>query len=121
VTKKKKKNKLLKDRERQGFAQRDSDREAVGGSGETGFCYREREKDGRANRADDGQRRFYRRSGLHYIAAACVYICFCEGAFLSFSIRILPCRLRGAQGYTLKKTHQVLHLWGMEEGWRWYS
>jgi hypothetical protein len=38
VKKKKKKKKLLKDRERQGFAQRDRDREAVGGSGETGIC-----------------------------------------------------------------------------------
>jgi hypothetical protein len=36
--KKKQKKKLLKDRERQGFAQRDRDREAVGGSGETGIC-----------------------------------------------------------------------------------
>jgi hypothetical protein len=36
--KEKKKKKLLKDRERQGFAQRDRDREAVGGSGETGIC-----------------------------------------------------------------------------------
>ncbi len=54
VVVKKKKKKLLKDRERQGFAQRDREREAVGGSGETGICTgRERKMGGETGPTTD--------------------------------------------------------------------